>query len=82
MFDQPGERLRDFDIHIYTEDPAANPSMSGTLCIHYDGIFGAGETEDMICRNGPIRGRYVRVTNTPGESLSLCEVQVMAVPAV
>ena len=76
------ERLRDFDVHVYTEDPETNPTATGTLCWHYDGQAGDGETEELVCCDGPIRGRFVRMTNAPGFSLTLCEVQVMAVPAV
>ena len=79
FFDSTGERLRDFDVHVYMENPMINPSAPGTLCIHYDGPMAGGVTEKLICSNGPIRGRFVRVTNTPGEPLLLCEVQVMAV---
>ena len=67
-------------MHVYTDDPAANPSAQGTLCTHYDGQMGDGETEELTCDNGPITGRFVRVTNTPAQYLSLCEVKVMAMP--
>ena len=72
------ERLQDFDVYVYDEDPLTSPS--GTLCIHHDGPMGRGVTEELTCDNGPIRGRFVRVVNTPGRVLTLCEVQVMAVP--
>ena len=82
MFPPTAQRLRDFDVHVHTENPATNQSASGALCFHYDGPMGAGVTEELVCCRGPMRGRFVRVTNTPGEILTLCEVQVMAVPAV
>ena len=43
--------------------------------------MGRGVTEDLPCCGAPITGRFVRVTDTPDEYLSLCEVQVMAVPS-
>ncbi|KAK7095358.1 hypothetical protein V1264_006778 [Littorina saxatilis] len=76
------ERLHDFDIHVYGEDPVTNQIASGTLCHHYNGHMGAGVTEDLPCYYAPISGRFVRVTNgvTDGDdTLTLCEVQVMAV---
>ena len=79
LFNSSGWRLRDFDIHTYTENPEINSSAPGTLCIHYDGPMADGVTEELVCSNGPIRGRFVRVTNSPGEPLVLCEVQVVAV---
>ena len=81
-FDYTGHRLRDFDVHVYTENPSSNPSALGNLCSHYDGPMGGDVAEELVCCNGPIRGRYVRVTNTPSEYLTLCEVQVMSVPAM
>ena len=82
VFLPTADRLRDFDIHVYTDDPATNPDAQGTLCMHHHGSFGEGVTAELTCCYGPIRGRFVRVTNTAGEGLTLCEVQVMAVPAV
>ena len=81
FFDSTEERLRDFDVRVYTENPMINQSAPGTLCIHYDGPMAGDVTEELVCCYGPTRGRFVRVTNTPGEPLSLCEVQVMAVQA-
>ncbi|XP_070175652.1 fucolectin-like [Littorina saxatilis] len=80
-----GERLHDFDVHVYGEEPVTNQVASGTLCHHYNGPMGAGVTEDLPCYNAPISGRFVRVTNsvTNGDDpLTLCEVQVMAVPFI
>ena len=82
MFESTVTRLRDYDIDVYTDDPAANQSVTGTLCSHYDGPMEMGTTEERVCTNGPISGRFVRVTNAPGEVLSLCEVQVMVEPPV
>ena len=81
FFDSTGERLHDFGVHVYTENPMINSSAPGILCIHYDGPMATCVTEKLVCGNGPIRGRFVRVTNAPGETLTLCEVQVMAVQA-
>ena len=82
LFDSTAHRLQDFDIHVYVQDPATNPSASGALCAHHDGPMGSAETKELVCCDGPIRGRFVRIANTPGQYLTLCEVQVMAVPAV
>ena len=79
FFDSTGGRLHDFDVRVYMENPMINPSAPGTLCIHYDGPMAGGVTEELVCCYGPTTGRFVRVTNTPGEPLALCEVQVMAV---
>ncbi|KAK7116128.1 hypothetical protein V1264_001867 [Littorina saxatilis] len=74
------DRLHDFDVDVYDKDPEMYPDATAQRCYHYVGSIPTGATEDLVCENRPIRGRVVRVTNAPGYVLSLCEVQVMAVP--
>ncbi|KAK7096310.1 hypothetical protein V1264_005617 [Littorina saxatilis] len=74
------ERLHDFDVDVYDKDPEVYPGASFTRCYHYVGVMPAGVTEELVCDNKPIVGRVVRITDAPGEYLTLCEVQVMAVP--
>ena len=64
---------------VYEDDPGTNPSAPETLCIRYSGYMATGVTQELVCNNGPIRGRYVQVKNTAGAQVALCELQVMAV---
>ncbi|XP_070178593.1 uncharacterized protein [Littorina saxatilis] len=72
------DETRDYDVRVYTEDPTSNAANTGTLCFHYDGEMRSKETARLTCQSGPIKGRYVRVINSPNSHLTLCEVQVMA----
>ena len=81
MFGPTAHQLRDFDVMVYEDDPATNPSAAGSLCIRYCGQMATGVTQELVCNDGPIRGRYIQVKNTAGQYLALCELQVMAVPA-
>ncbi|XP_070203106.1 fucolectin-6-like [Littorina saxatilis] len=74
------KRLHDFDVDVYDKDPEMYPNATAQRCYHYVGSMPSGATEELVCENRPICGHVVRVTNAPGEFLTLCEVQVMAVP--
>ncbi|XP_070208114.1 uncharacterized protein [Littorina saxatilis] len=73
-------RLHDFDVDVYDKDPVTYPEASVTRCHHHVGHMPRDVTEELVCDDPPITGRVVRVTNAPEEPLSLCEVQVLAVP--
>jgi hypothetical protein len=39
--------------------------------------FISGAVETLECYDYPARGRYLKIQNTPGRLLVLCEVQVL-----
>ncbi|KAK7497519.1 hypothetical protein BaRGS_00011159 [Batillaria attramentaria] len=69
------DRLRDFDVEIFTQDPVDNPTAEAALCYHYTGSMPPGVTETLYCPI-PYCGRYVRIRKSSA-NLSLCEVQVL-----
>ena len=78
------DRLHDFNVGIMdrllSNGETIDPS-SYTLCGHYSGIAGSGATVTLIC--SPYAGFAMSVLiQIPGgnERLTLCEVQVEAVP--
>jgi hypothetical protein len=74
------EKLRMVDISVYDMDPNQNPSAPSRLCFHYGDTMKAG-VNVINCYGGSVPGQYVRITNVAGEALTLCEVQILAVPA-
>ncbi|KAK7461195.1 hypothetical protein BaRGS_00038754 [Batillaria attramentaria] len=74
-----GERLRDFYVEIFSEDPAGNPYATSTLCYHYPGTMPGGATQTLYCLK-PAWGRYVRIKKPASVPLTLCGVDVL-VPA-
>ena len=60
-----GAYLNDFNITTYEIDPVAFPTAAATLCYSYVGMAGISEIINRTCTNGPIIGRYVRLTNGP-----------------
>ena len=75
-------RLRDFSITVYTENPSTVPTATAAVCAMYSGPFPNAVTEAVPCTTQPVVGRYVRITDTPNEFLTLCEIQVNAVVSV
>ena len=72
-----GHRLNNFDVEVFSLDPVTNPSEPATLCFHYPGDASDSEIITRDCLNGPLNGRYVRVTNGPrDEWLIICEFLV------
>ena len=69
-------RLRYFDIDLFNEDPTSSAYVVSTPCYFYDGMFPEGATETLLCQSGTVSGRYLRITNTEGQYLTLCEVEV------
>ena len=73
-----GERLQNFDIEVFTQNPMALAEPKHETCYHYVGPMGSGVTELLVCSR-PIRGRYVRITMpSVGLPMHMCEVEVLA----
>ena len=68
------DRLSDFDIEVFTENPEENASATGALCYHHTGAMGNKAT--LHCNNGPLFGRYIRLTNQVIQSIHICEFEV------
>ncbi|KAK7478817.1 hypothetical protein BaRGS_00029916, partial [Batillaria attramentaria] len=69
------DRLSNFNIEVFTEDPVAVPTATPTLCHSQTAAVPGGATVPYEC-DRPIIGRYVRIQKN-GTELYLCEVQVM-----
>ncbi|KAK7497521.1 hypothetical protein BaRGS_00011161 [Batillaria attramentaria] len=52
------DRLKDFDVEIFAQDPVANPTAEAALCYHYTGPMARGATETLNCSMAYC-GRYV-----------------------
>ena len=73
--------LEDFTVHVDLD--ATHPKQGSgrrTQCFDYNGPVVPSATVRLDCHQ-PIYGRYVMVTVTFA-SLTLCEVEVLAIPAV
>nr|KAG5686621.1 hypothetical protein BaRGS_006295 [Batillaria attramentaria] len=70
-----GERLRDFYVEIFSEDPAGNPYATPTPCYHYPGTMPGGATQTLYCLK-PAWGRYVRIKKPASVPLTLLAFSV------
>ncbi|XP_048242988.1 fucolectin-like [Haliotis rufescens] len=72
------DRLHDFTIDVYVDDPAVTVSAQPTLCHYYHGVF-RPTTQDIMC-DSVVAGRFVRLSGkkTPpaGDLFTLCEVSI------
>ncbi|XP_046578385.1 uncharacterized protein LOC124286098 [Haliotis rubra] len=72
------ERLNDFAIEMYVEDPAVTVRILPWLCHFYKGVF-RPTTQDIKC-DSVVSGRFVRLSRKnirhPGQLFTLCEVSV------
>ncbi|XP_067679666.1 fucolectin-1-like [Haliotis asinina] len=72
-------RLHNFDIEVFSTDPAIDPGANGQLCFSFFGQFGDSLTETLRCVY-PVKGRYVRIKKrqrlNSDDLLTLCEVAV------
>ena len=69
------DRLGDFDVTVHTDDPTTTVNASSQLCTHHMGVP-AKKTTLLYCDGGYVSGRYVRVTNQPNRTLSICEFEI------
>ncbi|XP_046549595.1 uncharacterized protein LOC124259509 [Haliotis rubra] len=74
------ERLHDFSIDVYQDDPVGNPSVTPQLCYMYNGaVTEPGKTVALRCTSR-VTGRYMRLsgkkTINGDDLLQFCEVQV------
>ncbi|XP_041377224.1 uncharacterized protein LOC121389646 [Gigantopelta aegis] len=72
------DRLANFTVYVYEEDPTAFSAANRKLCKHYPGTVGSGQWVELSCESHVI-GRYVRVSkyNTDVSSLlQICELEV------
>ncbi|XP_071118368.1 fucolectin-4-like [Haliotis cracherodii] len=74
------ERLHDFALDVYQDDPLVYPSVSPQLCYMYIGtVTEHGKTVAIQCTS-PVTGRYLRLsghkTINSRDILQFCEVQV------
>ncbi|XP_041378269.1 fucolectin-like [Gigantopelta aegis] len=76
--DRFGERLANFTVDIFDEDPSEFPATNRKLCAHYPGTVGTGQWVELTC-DSHVVGRYVRVSKTQrydSDLLCLCELEV------
>ncbi|XP_046340233.2 fucolectin-1-like [Haliotis rufescens] len=80
--DSTPERLHDFALDVYREDPRSHDDATPQLCFMYNGaVTEPGKTEAINCTS-PVTGRYLRIsgkkTQNSQDVLQFCEVQVFA----
>ncbi|XP_041378395.1 uncharacterized protein LOC121390602 [Gigantopelta aegis] len=71
-------RLTNFTVYVYEEDPTEFPSANRKWCKHYPGTVGAAQWAELSCESHVI-GRYVRVSKyniNLNHLLEICELEV------
>ncbi|XP_041377250.1 fucolectin-1-like [Gigantopelta aegis] len=72
------QRLANFSVYVYEEDPIEFPMANKKLCAHYPGTVGAAQWAELSCESH-VTGRYVRVSKfnpKPEVLLQICELEV------
>ena len=79
----PADRLQNFTIEVDNSpsDPKKGLQETSARCFHHTGPVGFGATIRLNCSQ-PIHGRYVTVLLFYDNALTLCEVEVLAIPAM
>ncbi|XP_046371605.1 uncharacterized protein LOC124145753 [Haliotis rufescens] len=77
------ERLHDFSIDLYDEDPSLYPLSASKLCYFYSGsVTTPGATATVACSR-PVTGRFVRISGRNklnyDDMLTMCDIQVFGV---
>ncbi|XP_041378412.1 uncharacterized protein LOC121390617 [Gigantopelta aegis] len=76
--DKHTNKLANFTVYVYEEDPTEFPSANRKLCKHYSGTVGAAQWAELSCESHVI-GRYVRVSKynrSLSHLLQICELEV------
>ncbi|XP_071081783.1 uncharacterized protein [Haliotis cracherodii] len=78
--DFSGDRLHDFNLEVFSDDPTINTEAQSRMCYFHKGLVaGLGKTKTIPCTE-PVVGRFLRLTSTAkrdrGDLLQLCEVEV------
>ncbi|XP_048246323.1 uncharacterized protein LOC124144747 [Haliotis rufescens] len=72
-------RLHDFEIEVFKEDPSVNTTAVGARCTMYVGAVPDGSIQKVTC-DEEVVGRFVRISGrNPADNadvLTLCEVEV------
>ena len=72
------ERLQNFTVDMFLEDPRTMPGFSNTMgkiCAHRTAAIGSGSWYELYCEPEPVIGRFVRVIKWGFGALTLCEVR-------
>ena len=76
--DEYGDRLQNFTVDIFREDPRTMPGFPNTIgkiCARHTAAVGLGAWAVLPCHPEPLIGRFVRVIKWGFEHLALCEVR-------
>ena len=68
------QRLGNFTLNFYTEDPSANADAAPVYSYHYSGIFPGGQGSIDI--PDTFNANWVRITNGIAQPLNISEVQI------
>ncbi|XP_071089386.1 fucolectin-like [Haliotis cracherodii] len=75
-----GDRLHDFVIQLYVQNPSRRPSAAFSICKNYTGMFGS--VGNIAC-DAPVLGRFIRLWKPKirhgHDVLNFCELEVYGV---